>query len=100
MYPEELLTGMRQELTSIGFRELRTAQDVDATLQKEKRTVLVVVNSVCGCAAAGVMWSATRRSPLLLPREYSHHPAASAQMTCSSAPQVRTPAARSVGRPV
>src|SRR5271155_2359243 len=51
MYPEELLTGMRQELTSIGFRELRTAQDVDATLQKEQRTVLVVVNSVCGCAA-------------------------------------------------
>ena len=51
MYPEELLTGMRQELTTIGFRELRTAQDVDATLQKEKRTVLVVVNSVCGCAA-------------------------------------------------
>ena len=51
MYPEELLTGMRQELTRIGFRELRTAQDVDATLQKENRTVLVVVNSVCGCAA-------------------------------------------------
>src|ERR1700722_17313927 len=51
MYPEELLAGMRQELTSIGFRELRTAQDVDATLQKEQRTVLVVVNSVCGCAA-------------------------------------------------
>ena len=51
MYPEELLTGMRQELTSIGFRELRTAHDVDATLQKEQRTVLVVVNSVCGCAA-------------------------------------------------
>jgi putative YphP/YqiW family bacilliredoxin len=51
MYPEELLTGMRKELTSIGFRELRTAQDVDAALQQEKRTVLVVVNSVCGCAA-------------------------------------------------
>jgi putative YphP/YqiW family bacilliredoxin len=51
MYPEELLRGMRTELTSIGFRELRTAQDVDATLQKEQRTVLLVVNSVCGCAA-------------------------------------------------
>jgi putative YphP/YqiW family bacilliredoxin len=51
MYPEELLVGMRQELTSIGFHELRTAKDVDAALQQEKRTVLVVVNSVCGCAA-------------------------------------------------
>src|SRR5271154_2530142 len=50
MYPEELLTGMRKELTSIGFQELRTPQDVDAALQQEKRTVLVVVNSVCGCA--------------------------------------------------
>jgi len=42
---------MRQELTSIGFRELRTADEVDAALKQEKRTVLVVVNSVCGCAA-------------------------------------------------
>jgi putative YphP/YqiW family bacilliredoxin len=51
MYPEELLTPMRQELTSIGFRELRTAEEVDAALKQEKRTALVVVNSVCGCAA-------------------------------------------------
>ena len=51
MYPEHLLTPMRQELTSIGFRELRTADEVDAALKQEKRTVLVVVNSVCGCAA-------------------------------------------------
>lgn len=51
MYPEELLTPMRQELTSIGFRELRTAAEVDAALKEEKRTALVVVNSVCGCAA-------------------------------------------------
>lgn len=42
---------MREELTNIGFREMRTAEDVDATLQQEKRTVLVVVNSICGCAA-------------------------------------------------
>jgi len=42
---------MREELTNIGFREMRTAADVDAALQKEKRTVLVVVNSICGCAA-------------------------------------------------
>jgi len=51
MYPEELLTPMRQELTSIGFRELRTADEVDAALKQENRTALVVVNSVCGCAA-------------------------------------------------
>jgi putative YphP/YqiW family bacilliredoxin len=51
MYPEEFLRPMREELTSAGFRELRTPADVDATLQQEKRTVLVVVNSICGCAA-------------------------------------------------
>jgi putative YphP/YqiW family bacilliredoxin len=51
MHPQELLRGMREELTNIGFHELRTAKDVDAALQQEKRTVLVVVNSVCGCAA-------------------------------------------------
>lgn len=51
MYPEEFVRPMRQELTGIGFRELRTPDDVDAALQNEKRTVLVVVNSICGCAA-------------------------------------------------
>jgi putative YphP/YqiW family bacilliredoxin len=51
MYPEEFVRPMRQELTSIGFRELRTAQDVDSVLGSEKGTVLVVVNSICGCAA-------------------------------------------------
>jgi putative YphP/YqiW family bacilliredoxin len=51
MYPEEFLRPMREELTSAGFRELRTPADVDATLQLETRTVLVVVNSICGCAA-------------------------------------------------
>jgi putative YphP/YqiW family bacilliredoxin len=42
---------MREELTSIGFRELRTPAEVDALLAQSKGTVLVVVNSVCGCAA-------------------------------------------------
>jgi putative YphP/YqiW family bacilliredoxin len=51
MYPEEFVRPMRQELTSVGFRELRTPEDVDATLKQEKGTVLVVVNSICGCAA-------------------------------------------------
>ncbi|HTC62762.1 MAG TPA: BrxA/BrxB family bacilliredoxin [Candidatus Saccharimonadales bacterium] len=51
MFPEEFVRPMREELTSVGFMELRTPADVDATLQQEKRTVLVVVNSICGCAA-------------------------------------------------
>lgn len=51
MFPEEMVSGMREELTRVGFRELRTAADVDSVLKQEKRTVLVVVNSVCGCAA-------------------------------------------------
>ncbi|HTZ72987.1 MAG TPA: BrxA/BrxB family bacilliredoxin [Candidatus Aquilonibacter sp.] len=51
MYPEEFVKPMREELTRSGFRELRTAQDVDAALKDENRTVLVVVNSICGCAA-------------------------------------------------
>jgi len=51
MYPEQFVRPMREELTSVGFRELRTPEDVDAALKQEKRTVLVVVNSICGCAA-------------------------------------------------
>ncbi|PYO67868.1 MAG: BrxA/BrxB family bacilliredoxin [Gemmatimonadetes bacterium] len=42
---------MREELTRLGFQELRTAQDVDAVLGTTRETALVVVNSVCGCAA-------------------------------------------------
>jgi putative YphP/YqiW family bacilliredoxin len=51
MYDERLVAPMRQELTRIGFRELRTAEEVDATLKDAKGTTLVVVNSICGCAA-------------------------------------------------
>ena len=51
MYPEELVQPMREELTRLGFRELRTPGEVDAVLGKSKGTVLVVVNSICGCAA-------------------------------------------------
>jgi bacilliredoxin len=46
-----MIQGMRDELTRVGFRELRTPAEVDALLKNEKKTVLVVVNSVCGCAA-------------------------------------------------
>jgi len=43
---------MREDLVRVGFTELRTPADVDAILGSEKRTTLVAVNSVCGCAAA------------------------------------------------
>lgn len=51
MYDERLVTPMRHELTRIGFREMRTADEVDSTLKDAKGTALVVVNSICGCAA-------------------------------------------------
>jgi putative YphP/YqiW family bacilliredoxin len=51
MYDERLVAPMRQELTSLGIEETRTAADVDRVLGEKKGTVLVVVNSVCGCAA-------------------------------------------------
>lgn len=50
MYPEEMVQPMRTELTQIGFDELRTPDAVDEKLP-EKGTTLVVVNSICGCAA-------------------------------------------------
>lgn len=51
MYDERFVTPMRQELTQIGVEELRTAEEVDAKLQNAEGTTLVVVNSICGCAA-------------------------------------------------
>jgi putative YphP/YqiW family bacilliredoxin len=51
MYPPELVQPMREELTSIGFEEIVTSADVESAIQNEG-TALVVVNSVCGCAAA------------------------------------------------
>lgn len=50
MYPEEIVKPMRQELVDAGFESLHTGADVEAALQKGG-TTLVVVNSVCGCAA-------------------------------------------------
>jgi putative YphP/YqiW family bacilliredoxin len=49
-YPEHFLAPMREELTRIGFEELRTAEAVDAAV-KRAGTTMIVVNSVCGCAA-------------------------------------------------
>ncbi len=51
MYPAELVKPMREDLTKVGFEELQTAEAVEAALAKSG-TTLVVVNSVCGCAAA------------------------------------------------
>lgn len=51
MYDEMIVGPMRQELTRLGIEETRTADAVDAVLGEKKGTVLVVVNSVCGCAA-------------------------------------------------
>jgi len=51
MYDERFVTPMRHELTELGVEEMRTAQEVDAKLRDAPGTTLVVVNSVCGCAA-------------------------------------------------
>ncbi len=51
MYPEELVRPMRSELTVNGFIELKSENDVDQIMLKAQGTTLVVVNSVCGCAA-------------------------------------------------
>ena len=50
MYPEEMIKPMKAELSEVGFQELHTAEAVENVL-KQKGTTLVVVNSVCGCAA-------------------------------------------------
>ena len=50
MYPEEMVKPMRAELSDVGFQELYSAEAVETAL-KQKGTTLVVVNSVCGCAA-------------------------------------------------
>ena len=50
MYPELMCIPMREELTRVGIKELRTAQEVDSAV-KAPGTTMVVVNSICGCAA-------------------------------------------------
>jgi len=51
MYPEEIVKPCREELTSIGVQELRTREAVEEIMSDKTGTTLVVVNSVCGCAA-------------------------------------------------
>ena len=50
-YPPQLVEPMREELTRLGIEELQSAEDVDDALEGSDDTVMVVVNSVCGCAA-------------------------------------------------
>ncbi|HKQ53622.1 MAG TPA: BrxA/BrxB family bacilliredoxin [Pyrinomonadaceae bacterium] len=50
-YPEIMIRPMREELTRLGAEELRTAADVDRAINEQQGTLMVVVNSICGCAA-------------------------------------------------
>ncbi len=63
MYPEELVRPMRAQLTQNGFTELRDPESVDKVFENKEGTTLLVVNSVCGCAAGtarpGVLLSLT-----------------------------------------
>jgi len=51
MYPEIMVIPMREELTRLGVQELRTAAEVDRAIANQPGTTMVVVNSICGCAA-------------------------------------------------
>jgi putative YphP/YqiW family bacilliredoxin len=59
-YPEEMTEPMRAELTRIGVEDLRTPEQVDEVLKPASGTVLVVVNSVCGCAAGNARPGVTK----------------------------------------
>jgi putative YphP/YqiW family bacilliredoxin len=51
MYPEQLVAPMREDLTTVGFQEFKTAQQVEEHMHDHRGTSLIVINSVCGCAA-------------------------------------------------
>jgi putative YphP/YqiW family bacilliredoxin len=54
MYPEELVIPMKEDLTKVGFSQLTTAEQVDNTINNNSESLLLVVNSVCGCAAGNM----------------------------------------------
>ena len=54
MYPPELVQPMKEDLTSAGFNQLTTPSEVDEMINKADGTLLLVVNSVCGCAAGNM----------------------------------------------
>lgn len=51
MYPEQMVAPMRAEMTSVGFQELKSADEVNNTIPNSQGTVLCFINSVCGCSA-------------------------------------------------
>jgi len=51
MYPDIMVVPMREELTRLGIEELRSAEDVDRAIANQPGTTMVIVNSICGCAA-------------------------------------------------
>lgn len=53
MYPPDLVAPMRSELTEIGLQELLTAEETDAFFNDKSDSILLVINSVCGCSAGG-----------------------------------------------
>ena len=53
-YPEIMITGMRQELAQLGIEETKTPEAVKSAVETTDGTLMVIVNSVCGCAAGGV----------------------------------------------
>ena len=53
-YPEVMIQGMRQELAALGIEETKTTEEVQSAIKDTECTLMVVVNSVCGCAAGGV----------------------------------------------
>jgi len=67
MYPAQLVIPMKQELTSVGFEDLTTVEQVDEAI-KSPETVLLVINSVCGCAAGSA------RPGVRLSLEYDKRP--------------------------
>jgi putative YphP/YqiW family bacilliredoxin len=54
MYPPELVKPMKDDLVNVGFQQLTTSEEVDKMIQEPTGTLLVVVNSVCGCAAGNM----------------------------------------------
>lgn len=54
MYPPELVAPMKEDLTSVGFNQLTSADEVDALINDKEGSLLMVVNSVCGCAAGNM----------------------------------------------
>ncbi|MDE3179503.1 MAG: BrxA/BrxB family bacilliredoxin [Acidobacteriota bacterium] len=68
MYPEELVQPMREDLTRAGFREMKDAEEVDSVLGNAKGTTLLVVNSICGCAAGKA------RPAVVMALEHSNRP--------------------------